>query len=68
MNRIKHIAQMIYGFLLYWIVLQGLKTFSDWLFHKCLPDIGYYAMMPRDENKWHELPYGAGGKKPVEKG
>lgn len=54
--------QMIYGFLLYWIVMKGLKGFSDWLFEKCLADIGYYAMMPRDENKWHELPYGAGGK------
>lgn len=54
---------MIYGWLLFWIVMNGLKAFSDWLFSKCLADIGYYAMMPRDENKWHELPYGAGGKK-----
>lgn len=47
--------------------MNGLKAFSDWLFHKCLSDIGYYAMMPIDENKWHELPYGAGGKKPKQK-
>lgn len=62
MKRLQHIAQMIYGWLLFWIVMNGLKAFSDWLFSKCLADIGYYAMMPRDENKWHELPYGAGGK------
>jgi hypothetical protein len=31
-------------------------------FEKSLGDIGYYVFMPRDENKWHELPYGAGGK------
>lgn len=64
MSRLIHIIQMIYGFILYWVVLNGIKSFSDYLFEKCLPSIGYYAMMPRDENKWHELPYGAGGKKP----
>lgn len=56
---------MIYGFLLYWIVMKALKGFSDWLFEKSLPHIGYYCFMPRDENKWHELPYGAGGKRKV---
>ena len=61
MEQIKHILQMIYGFLLYWLVMQGLKSFSDWLFEKCLADIGYYAMMPTGK-KWYQLPYGAGGK------
>lgn len=61
-QRLKHILQMIYGFILYWVVCMWIKGFADWLFDKCLADIGYYAMMLRDENKWHELPYGASGK------
>jgi len=66
MNRVKHILQMIYGFILYWLVMKLLKGFADWLFNKCLADIGYFAMMLRDDCKWHQLPYGAGGKKPKE--
>jgi hypothetical protein len=64
MERLIHIARMIYGCFLYYVLMLWAKTFIDWLFEKSLANIGYYAFIPTDENKWHELPYGAGGKKP----